>query len=125
MSESYTVDELMAKLPFPKICDSCAHKSVCKNYQQAEIMAKNKCDDYMSDNSPKTYGNIYNMFEPVFQWIEANYPSEDVRFVVNKNGAQMFIQHGPVATCKALQSNFNFCNNESDRTKSAAEGGSK
>lgn len=108
-----TVDELMAKFPFPfpKVCDSCVHKSVCKNYRKAEIIAENKCGDYMGDNNPKIYGNIYNMFEPVFQWIEANYPSEDVRFVVNKNGAQMFIQHGPVATCKALQSNFNFCNN--------------
>lgn len=92
--------DLVGEIPTPKLCDYCVHKEVCKKYGDETVVRENKCDDYIGKTDPKEYANIYNMFEPVFKWIEYNYPHEDAQFIVKKTGATMFIQHGPVVSSR-------------------------
>lgn len=84
------------------MCSKCAHKNVCKYIQERDHF-QSTCEDYLSSNNPKIYGNIYSMFEPVFKWIQHHYPSEDVKFVVERHGAQMYLPHGVFASSEALK----------------------
>lgn len=36
-----------------------------------------------------TYGDIYDLFEPIFEWIQTNYPSGGF-FIVDRNSAKFF-----------------------------------
>lgn len=43
--------------------------------------------------NPKRYGDIHALFQPIFEWLQTNYPSGEVRFIVDKTSAQMIINH--------------------------------
>lgn len=77
-------------------CASCIHKDVCKK------IGKTHCEDLLQIN-PSEYSSIYNLFDPVLEWLNIHYPSEDVFFVVKRTGAHMNLQHGPVIGNKELR----------------------
>lgn len=81
------------------MCESCAHKNVCKKIEDK----KEKCDDFLNGGAYKVYGNIYDMFQPIFDWIKVHYPAGEVKFVVDYNSAKMYQEHGPFVVSKELK----------------------
>lgn len=50
--------------------------------------------------NPKRYGDIYALFQPIFEWLQTHYPSGEVRFIVDKTSAQMIINHNSAVFSK-------------------------
>ena len=49
------------------------------------------------------YGDIYDMIQPIFDWLSYCYPSDEATLVITRGGAKMFINHGPqICNQKAL-----------------------
>ena len=74
------------------MCKECKHKKVCKNREEFEKTLE-VCENFDNENKPKTYGNIYSMFDPIFEWIKTHYPSGEVKFWVDSRSAIMFHEH--------------------------------
>ena len=103
-TETITEEELMNDFkefcnPFSCMCLRCLHKNVCAIKNRAEI----PCKEFLENDDYKTYGNVYNLFQPIFDWIQYHYPSGEVIFIVDKNSAKMHLEHGVSAYCKRLR----------------------
>lgn len=72
-------------------CKRCIHKDVCGKKENG---FKQDCENYKSDLNPQIFGNIHEMFDPVFEWMKIHYPTNEVRFVVDYSAAKMYIEHG-------------------------------
>ena len=42
------------------------------------------------------YGDIYEIIQPIFDWLSYCYPSDEATLVITRCGAKMYINHGPV-----------------------------
>ncbi len=73
------------------LCPSCAHKDVCKFAENPEA----SCDKFLNAGTYERYGNIYSMFDPIFDWLKFHYPHGEVYFVVENTRARMYQEHGP------------------------------
>lgn len=97
------VDELKTALnktiKHEMVCKNCAHKNVCKLIDTDN----SPCAEYLNNGSHEIYGHIYDMFEPIFKWLKKHYPSGGVRFVVEQNKAQMYLEHGVSVYSKELK----------------------
>ena len=80
------------------MCQTCAHKNVCKKINE-QI---DGCEDFLNSGTYKIYGNIYDMFQPIFDWLNFHHPHGDVKFVVDNMGAKMYQEHGPFVSSKQL-----------------------
>lgn len=87
------------------LCSHCQHKEVCKNIDQPD----DKCPHFLNAGTYKTYGNIYTMFQPIFDWLNFHYPAGEVKFIVDNNSAKMYQEHGPFVASKQL-TDFGLCN---------------
>ncbi len=73
-------------------CELCSHKNVCKKIDEK---AEKCCEDYIQQASYKFYGNINDLFQPIFDWIQLHYPAGGVKFEVDRNSARMYLEYGP------------------------------
>ena len=80
------------------LCPQCKHKEVCKKIEESAA----NCADFLNASSYKIYGNIHSMFQPIFDWLNFHYPAGEVRFVVDRNSAKMYQEHGPFVASKEL-----------------------
>lgn len=80
------------------LCSHCQHKEVCKNIEELD----DKCPHFLNSGTYKTYGNIYTMFQPIFDWLNFHYPAGEVKFVVDNTSARMYQEHGPFVASKQL-----------------------
>ena len=71
------------------MCRSCKHNKVCKNRERFEKSLE-ICKDFDNSNNPETYGNIYDMFQPIFEWMQKHYPSGEMFFIVDSRSARMY-----------------------------------
>lgn len=88
--------------PFLKrqtLCNACAHKEICKMVDDSPV----PCEHYSNAEIYKVYPSIYDLFEPIFNWIETHYPSHEVRFIVDHSSAQMYIEHKVAAYSKEIR----------------------
>lgn len=76
---------------FFSMCGGCIKSDVCKIKGTEESRC---CKSFYSSMNHKRYGNIHDMFKPIFEWINYHYPSGEVRFWVDNNSAKMFLEHG-------------------------------
>lgn len=84
-------------------CSSCIHKDVCKHM---DGQPKDSCDFHKYNPNPKRYGDIYEFFYPIFEWLEFHYPSGEVYFHVDKNSAKMLQEYRVSVYSKSLS---NYC----------------
>lgn len=87
-------------------CSKCLHKEVCKKIDE-EV---SDCKDFMNSCDHTIYGNVYDMFQPIFDWLKFHYPAGEVKFVVDNNTAKMFLEHGPLAISKELKEGMGLIN---------------
>lgn len=80
------------------LCANCTHKKVCKKIDDEG----DKCEDFLSDSTYKSYPSIYNMFQPIFDWLNFHYPHGELKFIVDSNSAYMYQEHGPSIFSKSL-----------------------
>lgn len=73
------------------MCPCCSHKDVCKFVGEPG----RSCDKFINDGAYKRYGNIYDMFDGIFDWLKFHYPHGEVYFVVDSTRAKMYQEHGP------------------------------
>lgn len=86
-------------------CRSCAHKNVCKKIEENE----ENCSDFMDDTDYQKYASIYHFFDPIFDWMKFHYPAGDVKFIVDRNSAIMFLEYKPCVFSKEItQFGFDF-----------------
>lgn len=83
---------------FTFMCPQCAHENVCSKKGNTEI----PCKDFLVNGNYKRYGNINDLFQPIFDWIQYHYPSGEVIFIVDKNSAKMHLEHGVNAYSKEI-----------------------
>ena len=88
-------------------CNACTHKPVCSIFAKEGMKKREDCEHYQYKVTTR-YGDIYEMFEPIFKWMEVNYPSDDIHFLVERNMAKLFFGHGPQIASKTLMPNFNY-----------------
>lgn len=74
------------------MCSECVHKNVCKNRERFEGSLV-ICTDYVCGMNHERYGNIYDMFQPIFEWMQKHYPSGEMIFIVDKSHARMLHEH--------------------------------
>lgn len=75
-------------------CNNCgAQTKLYKTEKEAKSAWNTR--KKVSNKDTKIYGSIYEILQPLFDWLGYNYPSDDATFVVTHGGAQMFINHGP------------------------------
>lgn len=79
--------EVIPQLTF---CKQCSHRDVCKKIEEP----KTTCEHFTNIENYKTYGSIYNMFQPIFNWLKIHYPSGEVKFLVDQTSATMYFEHG-------------------------------
>ena len=84
------------------ICKECKHKNVCKNREEFEKSLE-VCKDFYNSNDPNKYGNIYDMFQPIFERRQKHYPSGEMFFIVDSRSAKMYHDFKVSAYDKALQ----------------------
>lgn len=80
------------------LCRHCKHERVCKKIEDEEM----QCEDFLNSGDYKTYGNIYSFFQPIFDWLKFHYPAGEVKFVVDRTSAKMYLEHGPAAFSKEI-----------------------
>lgn len=78
-------------------CNGCIHKEVCNNYEKNE-----KCAHFKKENDIKVYGEIYELFDPIFDWLKFHHPAGDVHFRVDSNSAKMYLEYGVSAYDKTI-----------------------
>lgn len=83
---------------FVSMCRHCAHEKVCKLTETPG----ETCKEFLNSGNYKRYGNIYDLFTPIFNWLEYHYPAGEVKFVVDKKSAVMYLEHGVKAYSKAV-----------------------
>lgn len=76
---------------FFSICGGCIKSDVCKIKGTPESKC---CKSFYSNMNHKQYGKIYDMFNPIFEWMNYHYPSGEIYFLVDKNSAKMLQEHG-------------------------------
>lgn len=86
------------------LCSHCQHKEVCKNVDDPS----GHCPHFLNADTHKMYGSIHDMFQPIFDWLSYHYPAGEVRFVVDRNTAKMYQEHGPFVVSKEL-TDFGLC----------------
>lgn len=86
------------------LCSHCHHAEVCKIMEEP----CERCQHFLNAGTYKTYGNIYTMFQPIFDWLNFHYPAGEVKFVVDNNSAKMYQEHGPFVASKQL-TDFGLC----------------
>lgn len=94
------------------LCLHCQHKEVCKIIEEPD----DKCAHFLNAGTYKVYGNIYTMFQPIFDWLNFHYPAGEVKFVVDRASAKMYQEHGPFVASKQL-TDFSLCDGSKHRTK--------
>lgn len=105
-------------------CNNCMHRPVCSICEKEGFKKKEDCMYYKYNVSGR-YGDIYEMFEPIFYWMNKNYPSDEMFFIVHRDQARMYLQHGPVVSSASLMSCIppRFKTNKSDNDKKENENG--
>ena len=83
------------------MCKECKHKKVCKNREEFE-KSLDVCEDFENARNYEMYGNIYDMFQPIFDWLQKHYPSGDVFFIVKPTSAQMHQEYKVCAFDKKI-----------------------
>lgn len=68
-------------------CGNCIHKKVC-----AIVGTESDCFEHIYNVDSQRYGDITALFQPIFEWIKTHYPN-DVKFIVDKNSAQLMMEH--------------------------------
>lgn len=101
------------------LCRKCKHKDVCKYLQEREGQAE-PCKDFLNAGDYKTYGNIYSFFQPIFDWLSFHHPSGDVKFVVERSAAKMYLEHCPFVASEELKS-ASFYSLSKDKTQSESD----
>lgn len=84
------------------LCRKCKHENVCKYLQERDGQAES-CKDFLNAGDHKTYGNIYSLFQPIFDWLNYHHPHGEVKFVVSNTSAQMYLEHGPFVASEELK----------------------
>lgn len=95
------IKEAFQNLAF--MCNSCAHNEVCKNLNS---YSGTVCKDFLNSGNHKRYGNIQDLFQPIFDWLQFHHPHGDVIFIVDNTSAQMHLKHGVFALSKELRLPF-------------------
>ena len=75
--------------------EGCGGNFVYGNDVVSAIISRINIQPTINETDIKAYGNIYELFQPIFDWMSYHYPSNEATFVVTRGGAQMFINHGP------------------------------
>lgn len=88
------------------MCKECSHKNVCKKRDEFE-KTLNICEDFQNARNNEIYGNIYDMFQPIFDWLQKHYPSGEVFFIVKHRTAQMYQEYKVCAFDKQLKESVN------------------
>lgn len=96
-------------------CNSCIHKEVCRKREEFESLEsqsleeekKQECKDFREDIDYKRYGNIYEIFQPIFKWLQMHYPHGEVKFLVDHSSALMLQEHGIAVYDKDLAKRVN------------------
>lgn len=99
------------------LCNNCKHKDVCKYLHERDGKAE-LCKDFLSAGDHKTYNNIYNFFQPIFDWIARFHPMNDVKFVIDRFGAKMYLEHGVSALSKEVDYCIPLPDNEKAQSQS-------
>ena len=84
------------------MCKECKHKKVCKNREEFERSLE-VCEDFENARNYEMYGNIYDMFQPIFDWMQKHYPSGEMLFLVDSRSAKMVHEHKVMAFDKHLR----------------------
>lgn len=105
---------------FVCICNECAKKDVCKFIDNPPLQCKN----FLNSGNYKRYGNLNDLFQPIFDWLKYHYPSNEVKFFVDNNRAMMLIDHMCGAYSKEITQNPYLMWNGKD-TKEEQEGNEK
>lgn len=80
------------------MCSRCSHKDVCKYTEET----RETCDTFKLDLDYKIYGSIYDLFQPIFDWMKHHYPSGGITFYIEAGKAQMYIEHKVTAFDKVF-----------------------
>lgn len=91
--EQFTVEqvsEAFTNLFNSSMCGDCIKNDVCKIKGTPESKC---CKSFYNSMNWKRYGNIYAMFNPIFEWMKFHYPSGEVYFLVDSNSAKMLQEH--------------------------------
>lgn len=110
MPASDLADAFKLLAQFARPCGSCMHEDVCKLITEDW----ETCPHFRSSADPKVYGNIYAMFQPIFEWLSLHYPSGEVAFLVDKNSAKMWQEHGPSVYSRELMDAANRATGKED-----------
>lgn len=68
-------------------CENCIHNKVC-----TIVGTELDCFEHIYNADPQRYGDITALLQPIFEWIKTHYPN-DGKFVVDKNSAQLIMEH--------------------------------
>lgn len=82
------------------MCNDCVKSDVC-NLKGTKDMEP-VCKHFQNAMNYKRYGNINDMFQPIFDWLKFHYPHGEVYFFVENNRAMMLQEHGPCAFSKEI-----------------------
>lgn len=81
------------------ICPDCVKNDVCKIKDEPQ---NEMCPYFVNACNYKRYGNIYDMFQPIFDWLKFHYPAGEVYFWVDNNSAKMMQNYRVVAFSKEI-----------------------
>lgn len=105
-SQKEFVNKMMDALwAAPSMCDTCNHKAVCKYTEEN----REKCDDYKHDPDYRRHGDIQELFQPIFDWMQRHYPAGGVSFYVDSISAKMQLDYGAKAFNKRVFENMCCC----------------
>lgn len=67
-------------------CNNCIFNQMCNK--------KNKinCLNHIYNADPKRYGDINELLEPIFNWINIHYPN-DTKMIIDRTSATLLIEH--------------------------------
>lgn len=74
------------------MCKECVKYDVCK-LKDADNF-ESDCKHFQNAMNYKRYGNIHDMFQPIFDWLKFHYPAGEVHFLVDGDQAMMIQEHG-------------------------------
>ena len=66
-----------------------------------DIMIGKKKKDFLPPNYT-VYNSVYDLFQPIFNWLQCHYPAGEVKFIVDKNSAEMIQKYGVMVLDKSL-----------------------
>lgn len=70
-----------------RTCQNCAHKSVCREASDPRL----DCDHHIYNADPNRYGDIYELLQPVFEWLRVQYPN-DTMMIIDGLASRLLIE---------------------------------